>query len=87
MRTPPDALTPISGPTVSRIRATSYTVAPPGPKPVEVLTKSALAFLAKEEAITFSSSVNSAVSSMTLQSAPPSWAASTTLSMSVSTSP
>ena len=35
---PPAALTPISGPTTRRINATSSTVAPLGPKPVEVLT-------------------------------------------------
>jgi hypothetical protein len=40
-RTPPEALTPMTGPTVRRIRATSSTVAPPLEKPVEVLTKSA----------------------------------------------
>src|SRR5204863_278483 len=39
-RTPPDAFTPISSPTTRRIRATSAAVAPPGPKPVEVFTKS-----------------------------------------------
>src|SRR5260221_10095624 len=45
VRTPPLAFTPISGPTVRRMRAMSWTVAPPGPKPVEVLTKSAPASL------------------------------------------
>ncbi len=42
---PPDAFTPISGPTVARINATSSNVAPPDMKPVEVLTKSAPASL------------------------------------------
>ena len=39
------------------MRATSAAVAPPGPKPVEVLTKSAPAALAMTQAFTFSSSV------------------------------
>ena len=44
-RTPPAALTPIASPTTRRISMTSAIVAPPGPKPVEVLTKSAPAAL------------------------------------------
>ena len=43
--TPPAAFTPISAPTTRRISATSATVAPPGPNPVEVFTKSAPAAL------------------------------------------
>ena len=65
-RTPPDALTPMSSPTTRRISATSAAVAPPGPKPVEVFTKSAPAAFASVQAVTFSSSVRSAVSMMTL---------------------
>jgi hypothetical protein len=57
VRIPPDALMPISGPTVSRINNTSCTVAPPGPYPVEVFTNVAFACRARCEAITFSSSV------------------------------
>ena len=45
VRIPPDALTPISGPTTRRISATSCTVAPWVENPVEVLTKSAPACL------------------------------------------
>lgn len=41
---PPEALTPIFGPTAFRIIKTSRGSAPLGPKPVEVLTKSAPAF-------------------------------------------
>ncbi len=40
---PPAALTPIFGPTTSRMSATSKTVAPPDAYPVDVLTKSAFA--------------------------------------------
>ena len=47
------AFTPIAGPTVRRISATSSTVAPPGPKPVEVFTKSAPAAFASSHAATF----------------------------------
>ena len=53
VRIPPEALTPISGPTARRISSTSCAVAPEGPKPVEVLTKSAFAILASMLAITF----------------------------------
>ena len=66
MRTPPEALTPISGPTVSRISCTSSTVAPPPPKPVEVFTKSAPAAFGSEQPMIFSSRVSSAVSRITL---------------------
>src|SRR5690348_9413843 len=34
VRMPPEALTPIAGPTMERIKATSCVVAPEGPKPV-----------------------------------------------------
>ena len=51
---PPAAFTPMSGPTVSRIRRTSSTFAPALEKPVEVFTKSALAFFAAMQALTFS---------------------------------
>jgi len=50
-----------------RINATSATVAPPFEKPVEVLTKSAPAFFAAWQALTFSSSLSRAVSIITLQ--------------------
>ena len=40
-RTPPEALTPSTGPTALRMRATSSTDAPPLLKPVEVFTKCA----------------------------------------------
>jgi hypothetical protein len=70
-RTPPAAFTPISGPTTRRISATSAAVAPPGPKPVEVFTKSAPAAFAITHALTFSSSVRSAASMITFETAPP----------------
>ena len=38
-RTPPDALMPIFGPTVSRMSSTSCTVAPPPENPVEVFIR------------------------------------------------
>ena len=38
-RIPPDALTPNAGPTVARINATSASVAPAVPNPVDVFTK------------------------------------------------
>ena len=60
-----EALTPISGPTVSLINLTSLAVAPPVENPVEVLTKSALASLDSLQALTFSSSVNKQVSIIT----------------------
>src|ERR1039458_1636192 len=47
VRMPPAALIPMPGPTTPRIRATSWAVAPEVLKPVEVLTKSAPACLAK----------------------------------------
>ncbi len=48
---PPEALTPIFVPDTARlIRATSSAVAPPGPKPVAVLTKSARAASCKAAA-------------------------------------
>ncbi len=84
-RTPPAALTPISGPTTRRISATSAAVAPPGPKPVDVFTKSAHAARAITHAFTFSSSVRSAASMMTLAIVPRVWHAATTPAMSRST--
>ena len=78
VRTPPEAFTPMAGPTVRRMRATSSTVAPPRLKPVEVLTKSAPAGTANWQASTFSSSVSRAVSMMTLHNAPPACASATT---------
>ncbi len=84
-RTPPAAFTPISAPTTRRIRATSATVAPPDAKPVDVLTKSAPAALLSVEAVTFSSSVSSAASMITLLTTPHCRQASTTASMSRST--
>ena len=53
VRMPPAAFTPMVGPTTRRINATSSTVAPPGPKPVEVLTKSAPATFASWQAMTW----------------------------------
>jgi hypothetical protein len=41
VRMPPEALTPISGPTASLSSRTSAAVASPLPKPVEVFTKCA----------------------------------------------
>ena len=61
------------------------TVAPPGPNPVEVLTKSAPATLASWQAITFSSSVSSAASIITLRIALPAWQARAMDPMSRST--
>src|SRR5262249_311832 len=52
-RMPPEALTPIDGPTALRISATSCAVAPEGPNPVEVFTKSAPACLESVEATVF----------------------------------
>lgn len=43
----------MSGPTVSRIKRMSATLAPPVEKPVDVLTKSAPASLANSQALTF----------------------------------
>jgi hypothetical protein len=51
--------------------ATSAAVAPPGPKPVDVFTKSAPAAFASVHAVTFSSSVSSAASMITLLVTPP----------------
>src|SRR3990172_2860586 len=82
---PPAALTPIPGPTVRRISSTSWAAAPPGPKPVEVLTKSAPAARAHQQARTFSSSVRSAHSKITLITAPLRRAAATPPRMSCST--
>ena len=64
---PPAALIPIFDPTVFRMRDTSSTVAPDNPpNPVDVLTKSAPAYLAITQALIFSSSVRRAVSNITL---------------------
>ena len=70
VRIPPEAFTPISGPTVMRINSTSCAVAPDGPNPVDVFTKSALAILASMHAITFWLSSRSAVSRITFTIAP-----------------
>ena len=77
LRTPPDAFTPISGPTTPRISFTSSSVAPPVEKPVDVLTKSAPASTESSHAFLFSWSVNKEVSMITLTIALP-FAASTT---------
>jgi hypothetical protein len=69
-RTPPAALTPISAPTTRRISATSAAVAPPGPNPVEVFTKSAPAAFDSVQAVIFSSSVRRAASMITLLTTP-----------------
>ena len=58
---PPAALTPRRLPTVAARRRASSTVAPPGPKPVEVFTKSAPASSASRHPRTFSASVSSDV--------------------------
>ena len=63
---PPAALTPIPSPTAPLSSLTSSTVAPPGPKPVDVFTKSAPAALARMHPATFCSSLSKAVSRMTL---------------------
>ena len=68
-RIPPDAFTPIDGPTTSRMRATSSTVAPPVEKPVEVLTKSAPAATDRRHAARFSASDSRHVSMITLSTA------------------
>ena len=54
-RIPPDALTPMSGPTVCLINRTCSHVAPAVPNPVEVLTKSTPAALQISQALTMSS--------------------------------
>ena len=83
---PPAALTPsFFAATVRLISATSAAVAPPGPNPVEVFTKSAPAFMLSSQPRIFSSSFSSAVSRMTLQMARPSRHASTTARMSLRT--
>jgi hypothetical protein len=41
VRMPPEAFTPISGPTTCRMSAMSWAVAPEAANPVDVLTKSA----------------------------------------------
>src|SRR5262245_7355621 len=82
----PAAFTPTSSPTTRRISATSATVAPPDAKPVDVFTKSAPAALASVDAVTFSSSLNSAASMMTLLSTPDSRHGAVTASRSRSTS-
>ncbi len=81
-RTPPAAFTPIAPPTTRRMRATSATVAPPFENPVDVFTKSAPAAFASVQAVTFSSSVSSAASMMTLLVTPHGRHTSTTASMS-----
>src|SRR5699024_9885104 len=53
-------------PTVLRINLTSSSVAPPGPNPVDVLTKLAPASLLNSHALTFSSFVKRPVSIITL---------------------
>ena len=84
---PPEAFTPsFFGATVFAMSAMSSAVAPPLANPVEVFTKSAPAFMLNSQARTFSSSVSSAVSRITLLSARPSLQASTTARMSRSTS-
>ena len=57
VRTPPAALTWMCGEVFARIRRRSSCVAPPGAKPVQVLTKSAPAASDSWQARTFSSSV------------------------------
>ena len=66
-RIPPAALTPIFAPTVLRISFTSATVAPPFPKPVDVLTKSKPAFFAAVDATAISSFVRLQHSRMSLR--------------------
>src|SRR5512143_2963588 len=66
------------GPDHAPEEPTSSTVAPPGPKPVEVLTNAAPASFAIAAARAFSSSVRSAASTITLTTAPPGRQASTT---------
>ena len=85
VRMPPDALTPMSLPTTCRMSAMSSAVAPPGPKPVLVLTNAAPAAFASAQPTIFSSRSSAPVSRMTLTAL--GRAASTTDAMSFSTSP
>src|SRR5664280_359618 len=71
-RIPPDAFTPSFLSTACAINSTSRAVAPPVENPVEVFTNSARAFRAATQPATFSSSVRSDVSRITLRIAPPS---------------
>ena len=73
---PPAALIPISPPTTLCIRATSAGSAPEGPKPVEVLTKSAPASFATTQPFTLALSSSRAISRITLTCAPAWWARS-----------
>ena len=50
---PPEAFTPISGPTVFLIRATSAAFAPPVENPVEVFTKFSAGFFASSSRFYF----------------------------------
>ena len=84
MRTPPDALTPISSPTSRRISAMSSVVAPPGPNPVDVFTKCAPEIFDSVQPMIFSSALSAPVSRITLTRAGRD--ACTTLRMSSSTS-
>src|ERR1017187_6236299 len=84
-RIPPDAFTPSLRSTACAMSSTSRAVAPPVENPVEVFTNSARAFRAATQPATFSSSVRSDVSRITLRIAPPSWAVSATARMSSST--
>ena len=86
VRIPPAAFTRARFPTTRRSKATSSTVAPVGPNPVLVLTKSALAARHSSQASFFSSLVSNAVSRMTLRRAPAWWVTSTRELMSHSTS-
>ena len=63
---PPEAFTPQRPPATPRISATSATVAPPPPNPVDVLMKSAPAWIAISAPRSFSSMLSSAVSRITL---------------------
>ena len=83
VRTPPDAFTPMSGPTVARIRRTSASVAPPVEKPVDVLTNAAPAAFAARQARRFCPSVSRHVSRMTFTGAGA--AAATTAAISACT--
>ena len=68
---PPEAFTPKLGPTVVRINTMSSTVAPPVENPVDVLTKSAPACLARFHTRIFSSTVNKQVSRITFNTLEP----------------
>ena len=79
---PPEAFTPMAGPTASRSRRTSLTVAPPGRNRWS-LYKMGAALLARRQASSFSASLSRPVSRITFTVRPA--AASTTAATSALT--